>query len=114
MFFHSQHRSETEVRCWDDDQVQRRRREQTKQDHDRHRRLDLAPRPAPAQCKRDEGKVGLRGGVGAKPTYPNLGLDGARRGASELFNEALAAISSLGSAGKLLQRLAGYIVEREK
>ena len=50
-----------------------------------------------------------------KPTYPNLlGLDGARRAASELFNEALAAISSLGSAAKLLQRLAGYIVEREK
>jgi len=50
-----------------------------------------------------------------KPTYPTLlGLDGARRAAAELFNEALAAISSLGSAGKLLQRLAGYIVEREK
>ncbi|MGH8245706.1 MAG: polyprenyl synthetase family protein, partial [Gammaproteobacteria bacterium] len=50
-----------------------------------------------------------------KPTYPNLlGLDGARRAAAELFNEALAAISGLGSAGKLLERLAGYIVEREK
>ena len=50
-----------------------------------------------------------------KPTYPNLlGLDGARRAAAELFNEALAAISGLGSAGKLLQRLADYIVEREK
>ena len=50
-----------------------------------------------------------------KPTYPNLlGLDGARRAAAELFNEALAAISSLGSAGKLLQCLAGYVVEREK
>ncbi|MGH8532166.1 MAG: geranyl transferase, partial [Gammaproteobacteria bacterium] len=50
-----------------------------------------------------------------KPTYPNLlGLDGARQAASELLNEALAAISSLGSASKLLQHLAGYIVEREK
>ncbi len=50
-----------------------------------------------------------------KPTYPNLlGLDGARRAAAELFNEALAAISGLGSASKLLQRLADHIVEREK
>ncbi len=50
-----------------------------------------------------------------KPTYPSLlGLEGARRAAAELHQEALQALSCLGSGGELLQGLADYIVVRDR
>ncbi|MFQ3788497.1 (2E,6E)-farnesyl diphosphate synthase [Halomonas sp. A29] len=49
-----------------------------------------------------------------KPTYPALlGLEGARRRASELTEEALAALGSLGEAGGPLAQLARYMIERD-
>ena len=49
-----------------------------------------------------------------KPTYPALlGLEGARRRAHELTDEALAALAPLGEAGDPLARLARYMIERD-
>nr|WP_255698577.1 farnesyl diphosphate synthase [Halomonas desiderata] len=49
-----------------------------------------------------------------KPTYPALlGLEGARRRAQELTDEALAALAPLGEAGDPLARLARYMIERD-
>jgi geranylgeranyl diphosphate synthase, type II len=49
-----------------------------------------------------------------KPTYPALlGLEGARRRASELTEEALAALSPLGESGYQLAQLARYMIERD-
>ncbi|MGR2738671.1 (2E,6E)-farnesyl diphosphate synthase [Billgrantia sp. Q4P2] len=49
-----------------------------------------------------------------KPTYPALlGLEGARRRASELTEEALAALAPLGEAGGPLAQLARYMIERD-
>ncbi|WP_111415501.1 (2E,6E)-farnesyl diphosphate synthase [Billgrantia lactosivorans] len=49
-----------------------------------------------------------------KPTYPALlGLEGARRRASELTEEALSALAPLGEAGEPLAQLARYMIERD-
>ncbi|MGQ4880722.1 (2E,6E)-farnesyl diphosphate synthase [Billgrantia sp. LNSP4103-1] len=49
-----------------------------------------------------------------KPTYPALlGLEGARRKAGELTEEALAALAPLGEAGEPLAALARYMIERD-
>nr|WP_267956634.1 farnesyl diphosphate synthase [Halomonas sp. MCCC 1A17488] len=49
-----------------------------------------------------------------KPTYPALlGLEGARRKASELTDEALLALAPLGEAGEPLAQLARYMIERD-
>nr|WP_267955423.1 farnesyl diphosphate synthase [Halomonas ethanolica] len=49
-----------------------------------------------------------------KPTYPALlGLEGARRRAQELTDEALAALAPLGEAGDPLAQLARYMIERD-
>ena len=49
-----------------------------------------------------------------KPTYPTLlGLEGARRKASELVDEALSALAPLGDAGATLAELARYMIERD-
>jgi farnesyl diphosphate synthase/geranylgeranyl diphosphate synthase type II len=49
-----------------------------------------------------------------KPTYPALlGLEGARRRAQELTDEALAALTPLGEAGDPLAQLARYMIERD-
>ncbi|QTP53275.1 (2E,6E)-farnesyl diphosphate synthase [Billgrantia sulfidoxydans] len=49
-----------------------------------------------------------------KPTYPALlGLERARRKASELTDEALLALAPLGEAGEPLAQLARYMIERD-
>ncbi|NIC06387.1 (2E,6E)-farnesyl diphosphate synthase [Billgrantia bachuensis] len=49
-----------------------------------------------------------------KPTYPALlGLEGARRRAGELTEEALVALAPLGEAGDPLAQLARYMIERD-
>lgn len=49
-----------------------------------------------------------------KPTYPALlGLEGARRKAAELVDEALSALAPLGEAGTSLAELARYTIERD-
>ncbi len=49
-----------------------------------------------------------------KPTYPALlGLEGARHKASELTEEALAALAPLNEAGDPLAELARYMIERD-
>lgn len=49
-----------------------------------------------------------------KPTYPNLlGLDGAKRTAIALCDEAIENVSILGESGHTLISLARYIVERD-
>jgi len=48
-----------------------------------------------------------------KPTYPALlGLDGARRKAKDMHEQALAAITSLGSKADPLRWISAYIVQR--
>lgn len=50
-----------------------------------------------------------------KPTYPMLlGLDGAKRVATELYEQAIGKLDSLGTAGEPLRWIADYIVKREK
>ncbi len=49
-----------------------------------------------------------------KPTYPALlGLDGARKRAMELHQQALAALDVFGNSADTLRTLSAYIVERE-
>jgi geranylgeranyl diphosphate synthase type II len=48
-----------------------------------------------------------------KPTYPNLlGLDGAKKVARELHEQALAALSEFDERADILRQIADYIVER--
>lgn len=65
----------------------------------------------------DTSTLGKASGADAardKPTYPVLlGLDGARRRALELTDEALAALVPLGEAGSPLAQLARYMIERD-
>ena len=50
-----------------------------------------------------------------KPTYPNLlGLDGAKRVASELHEQAVASLMEFGPSAEPLRQLADYIVRRER
>ncbi len=50
-----------------------------------------------------------------KPTYPNLlGLQGARRAADDLYEDALASLAPLGAAAEPLRELAGFIVRRDR
>ncbi|MCC5868601.1 MAG: (2E,6E)-farnesyl diphosphate synthase [Gammaproteobacteria bacterium] len=64
----------------------------------------------------DETAIGKRVGADArlqKATYPALlGIEGARREASRLLDEALAALSPLGSPAAGLEALARFIIER--
>ena len=49
-----------------------------------------------------------------KPTYPNLlGLDGAKKVARELHEQALAALSAFDGRADILRQIADYIVERK-
>lgn len=48
-----------------------------------------------------------------KPTYPNLlGMDGAKKVARELHEQALAALSEFDERADILRQIADYIVER--
>jgi farnesyl diphosphate synthase len=50
-----------------------------------------------------------------KPTYPALlGLDGARRKAQDMHEQALAALESLGPLAEPLRWISAYIVQRDK
>ena len=50
-----------------------------------------------------------------KPTYPALlGLDGAKRKAKELHEQALACLEPIGSSAGPLRWISGFIVQREK
>jgi len=50
-----------------------------------------------------------------KPTYPALlGLDGARRKAREMHEQALAAIETMGPQAAPLREISAYIVQRDK
>ena len=50
-----------------------------------------------------------------KPTYPNLlGLDGAKKTAISLCEEAIETVAILGDAGETLSDIARYIVERDR
>ena len=64
----------------------------------------------------DEATTGKRVGADArlhKATYPALlGLEGARREATRLLDEALTALLPLGAAGQELRALARFIIER--
>ena len=64
----------------------------------------------------DEAATGKRGGADArlnKSTYPALlGLEGAKRQAERLLEDAQAALEPLGEAGAPLRALARFVVER--
>jgi geranylgeranyl diphosphate synthase type II len=64
----------------------------------------------------DEATTGKRSGADArlnKSTYPALlGLEGAKRQAAQLLEQALAALQPLGPAAGPLQELARFVVER--
>jgi geranylgeranyl diphosphate synthase, type II len=64
----------------------------------------------------DEMATGKRSGADArlqKSTYPALlGLEGAKRQAAQLLEQALAALQPLGPAARPLQELARFVVER--
>lgn len=48
-----------------------------------------------------------------KPTYPNLlGLEGARKAANNLYNEALECLDGFDDKGDMLKAIAGYVVNR--
>lgn len=50
-----------------------------------------------------------------KPTYPNLlGLEGAKKTARDLCDEAIENVSGLGDAAAALRSIAEYIVERDR
>ncbi|MDZ7736995.1 MAG: farnesyl diphosphate synthase [Gammaproteobacteria bacterium] len=50
-----------------------------------------------------------------KPTYPNLlGMEGAKKAASDLYNEALDSLSGFGEQAEMLCWVADYIVNRNK
>ncbi|HEV3120279.1 MAG TPA: farnesyl diphosphate synthase, partial [Isosphaeraceae bacterium] len=58
-------------------------------------------------------RVGKDSGLG-KWTYPGLlGIEGSRRRASELAEEAVAALAPLGARGARLEALAHYLLERD-
>ena len=66
----------------------------------------------------DEAKLGKRigkdSGLG-KWTYPRfLGIDGSRRRAQQLADEAVAALAPLGSHGHRLHELALALLERDR
>ena len=59
------------------------------------------------------GKIAGADRARAKPTYPALlGLDGARRRAAELLDQARASLAGFGPEAEPLRGLAGYIVQR--
>ncbi|MCC5862761.1 MAG: (2E,6E)-farnesyl diphosphate synthase [Gammaproteobacteria bacterium] len=64
----------------------------------------------------DEAATGKRSGADArlnKSTYPALlGLEGAKRQADQLLDEALSALAPLGDAGAQLQALACFVIDR--
>ena len=48
-----------------------------------------------------------------KPTYPNLlGLEGAKKAADSLYNQALECLDGLDEKGNMLKAIADYIVNR--
>ena len=50
-----------------------------------------------------------------KPTYPNLlGMDGAKKAAKDLYNEALDCLAALDNKADMLRAIADYIVNRNK
>ena len=50
-----------------------------------------------------------------KPTYPNLlGMDGAKKAADDLYNEALACLDVFDEQADMLRAIADYIVKRNK
>lgn len=50
-----------------------------------------------------------------KPTYPNLlGLDGAKKAANDLYNEALESLNAFDNRADMLRSIADYIVNRNK
>lgn len=50
-----------------------------------------------------------------KPTYPNLlGLDGAKKAADDLYNEALECLNVFDKQADMLRAIADYIVKRNK
>jgi geranylgeranyl diphosphate synthase type II len=58
--------------------------------------------------------VGKDSGLG-KWTYPRfLGIDGSRRRAQQLADEAVAALAPLGSRGHRLRELALALLERDR
>lgn len=65
----------------------------------------------------DAEQIGKASGADAlrdKPTYPGLmGLDEARRFASELRDEAMTALASFGNQANILRALANYVIERD-
>jgi farnesyl diphosphate synthase len=59
------------------------------------------------------GKTGGKDAAADKPTYPALlGLEGARRKAAELLQDALDSLAGFGSEAQPLRQLARYIVGR--
>ena len=50
-----------------------------------------------------------------KPTYPNLlGMEGAKKAANDLYNEALECLDSFDNKADMLRAIADYIVKRNK
>ena len=50
-----------------------------------------------------------------KPTYPNLlGMDGAKKAANDLYNEALECLDAFNKKADMLRAIADYIVKRNK
>lgn len=50
-----------------------------------------------------------------KPTYPNLlGMDGAKKAANDLYNEALECLDAFDKKADMLRAIADYIVKRNK
>ena len=50
-----------------------------------------------------------------KPTYPNLlGMDGAKKAANDLYNEALECLDAFDNKADMLRAIADYIVKRNK
>ena len=50
-----------------------------------------------------------------KPTYPNLlGMDGAKKAADDLYNEALECLGAFDKKADMLRAIADYIVKRNK
>ncbi|GJM04642.1 MAG: (2E,6E)-farnesyl diphosphate synthase [marine bacterium B5-7] len=50
-----------------------------------------------------------------KPTYPNLlGMDGAKKAANDLYNEALECLGAFDNKADMLRAIADYIVKRNK
>jgi len=50
-----------------------------------------------------------------KPTYPNLlGMDGAKKAANDLYNEALECLEAFDKKADMLRAIADYIVKRDK